>query len=183
MKKISLLFLVLILAACSSKELSVKQATGLLKSYAEKNPVFETTTIDIGERKLRLNKDALEIEHLKQLQEQDLLLLSTTNMRKKFLAKDSIWVVNVALTTHASPFIVDQKKSKAEVKTYLFTIQENADVELKLTSKTKATAKAKLIKEPTPFAVLGKDKNPNTAFIVRDFNLRYKEETGWFVQK
>lgn|SRR5690554_957071 len=183
MKKITLLFFVLVLGACSSKNLTVKQATGLIKNYIEINPVFETSTIDIGERKLRLNKDALEIEHLKQLQEQDLLLLTTTNMRKKFLAKDSIWVVNVALTAQASPFIVNQKKNKAEVKTYLFTIQENADVGLKLTSKFKATAKVKLIKKPTPFAVLGTDKNPNTAFIIRNFNLRYKEEIGWFVQK
>lgn len=183
MKKFICLLSFVALAACTSQSLSVKQATNLINDYIEKNPVFETTTISIGERKLRLNKDATEIDALKSLEQQKLLTLETTDLRKKFLAKDSIWEVNVALTVEASNYIVDQKKAKAEVKTYLFTVQDNSDVELKLNGKTKATAKAKLIKEATPFASLGKDKNPNTAFIVRDFNLKYNEEIGWFVNK
>lgn len=69
------------------------------------------------------------------------------------------------------------------MKTYLFTVQEDSDVQLELNSKTKATASAKLIKTNTPFAGLSKDKNPNAAFITQKFILKYNKETGWYVQK
>ncbi len=183
MKKIALFFLLMVIVACSSESLSVKQATNLIKTHTEKYPYFEKTTLQLGEQKYSVRKDSAEITVLRNLASQDLISLQTIKSHKKLLSKDSVLVVNIGLTTKAADFVIDQKKNKAQVKTYLFTIQENSDVQLELNSKTKATASAKLIKTTTPFAGLSKDKNPNTAFIVRDFTLRYKEETGWFVQK
>ena len=183
MKRVILLFLAVTAVGCSSDSLSVKKATSLINDFTQQYPVFESESIHLGERKLRMNKDAEEIAALKNLESQKLIVLKTNEVRKKLLSKDSVWDVTITLTTDASKYVLDQRKNKAEVKTYLFTIQENSDVELKLNTKTKATAKAKLIKEPTPFAGLSKDKNPNSEFITRDFVLKYKEEVGWYVQK
>ncbi len=184
MKKIySLCLVLLVLTGCSSESLSVKQATSLIQEFTATYPVYESASFALGEQKLRLKKDAAEIEALKRLAGNKLITLETTNLRKKFLSKDSIWEVNVRLTSEASQYVLQQKKNKAEVKTYLFALQDNSEVALKLNGKTKATATAKLIKEPTPFAGISNDKNPNTDFISRDFTLKYKEESGWYVVK
>lgn len=183
MKKIALLFLLTVIAACSSESLSVKQATNLIEDHTEKQPYFEKATLQLGEQKFNVRKDSAKIVVLKNLESQGLIDLKTVSSRKKWLSKDSVLVLNVGLTTKASSFVFDQKKNKAEVKTYLFTIQEDSDVQLELNSKTKATASAKLIKNQTPFAGLSKDNNPNSTFITQKFTLKYNKETGWYVAK
>lgn len=183
MKKLYLLLPVMILMACSSESLSVRDAKGLIDTYTEKNQVFESTTIDLGERKLRIKKDEAEITALKSLESEGLVSMDTSEKYKKFLSKDSVMVVNIRLNAAAAPYVINQKKNRAEVMSYVFELQSDADVSLKLSGKRKATATAKLIKKPTPFAVIGKDKNPNTAFINRDFTLKYKEDSGWYVAK
>ncbi len=183
MKKIILLFLFFGIVACSSESLSVKQATNLIKTHTEKYPYFEKTTLQLGEQKFNVRKDSSELSVLRNLAAQDLISLKTISSHKKLLSKDSVLVVNIGLTTNSANFVVDQKKNKAQVKTYLFTIQEDSDVQLELNSKTKATAKAKLIKTATHFAGLSKDKNPNSDFISQDFILKYNKETGWYVVK
>lgn len=183
MRKIILLLLVTAFAACTSESLSVKQATSLIQDYTAKYPYFEKTTLRLGEQKFSIKKDAAEIAVLKNLETENLISLKSIDLHKKLLSKDSVWVVNIGLTAEASKYVLDQKKNRAEVKTYLFTLEKDSDVDLELHNKTKATAKAKLIKNPTPFAGLSSDKNPNTAFMTRDFILKYKKETGWYVQK
>lgn len=183
MKKIVLLLLIATVAACTSESLSVKQATSLIQDYTEKYPYFEKTTLRLGEQKFNTRKDAEEIAVLKNLESEKLVSLQSVDLHKKLLSKDSVWVVNIGLTAEASGYVLDQKKNRAEVKTYLFTLEKDSDVDLELHNKTKATAKAKLIKKPTPFAGLSRDKNPNTAFMTRDFVLKYKKESGWYVQK
>lgn len=183
MKKIALFFLLMVIAACSSESLSVKQATNLIEARTEKYPYFEKTTLQLGEQKYNVRKDSAELSVLRNLASQDLISLQTIKSHKKLLSKDSVLVVNIGLTTKAADFVIDQKKNKAQVKTYLFTIQEDSDVQLELNSKTKATASAKLIKTTTPFAGLSKDKNPNAAFITQKFILKYNKETGWYVAR
>lgn len=182
-KYIFILLTVVGLVACSSESLSIKQAKSLIENHIEKYPYFEKTSFGLGERKFNMKKDSEEISILKSLEKQNLITLQVIDVHKKWLSKDSVWVVNIGLTANASNYVVDQKKNSADVKTYLFTVQENSDVTLELNSKTKATAKAKLIKAPTPFAGLSKDKNPNADFITQEFILKYNKETGWFVQK
>lgn len=181
MKKIALLFLTIAGIACTSESLSVKQATSLIEEHTENHPYFEKSSFHLGERRLSIRKDAEEISILKQLQTESLININTIDKHKKLLSKDSVWVVNIGLTEKASDYVISQKKNRAEVKTYLFTIQEDSDVSLELNSKTKATAKVKLIKKATPFAGISKDKNPNSAFITRDFMLKYDKKTGWYV--
>ncbi|HLW42090.1 MAG TPA: hypothetical protein VKY82_06950 [Flavobacterium sp.] len=184
MRKIALLFLVVFVTiSCSSDALSVKKATSLINDFTRQHPVYESESIHLGERKLRIQKDKEEIDALKKLESESFISLKTNELRKKLWSKDSIWDVTITLTSDASKYVIDQRKNKAEVKTYLFTIQEKSDVALKLNTKTKATAKAKLIKEPTPFAALSKDRNPHSEFITRDFTLKFRKETGWYVQK
>lgn len=183
MKKIALFFLLMVIAACSSESLSVKQATNLIETHTEKYPYFEKTNLQLGEQKYSVRKDSAELSVLRNLASQDLISLKTISSHKKLLSKDSVLVVNIGLTTKAADFVIDQKKNKAQVKTYLFTIQEDSDVQLELNSKTKATASAKLIKITTPFAGLSKDKNPNAAFITQKFILKYNKETGWYVAR
>ena len=183
MIKTALFFLLMVIAACSSESLSVKQATNLIETHTEKYPYFEKATLQLGEQKFRVKKDSVELSVLKNLASQGFITFNTLNARKKLLSKDSVQVVTIALTANASKYVVNQKKNKAEIKTFLFTIQENSDVQLELNNKTKATATAKLIKQPTPFAGLVKDKNANSEFITQKFVLKYKKETGWYVQK
>ncbi|SEH90829.1 hypothetical protein SAMN02927937_02068 [Paenimyroides aquimaris] len=183
MKKAVLLLLFFGIVACTSESLSVKQATALINDHTEKYPYFEKATLQLGEQKFRVKKDSVELSVLKNLASQGFITFNTLNARKKLLSKDSVQVVTIALTANASKYVVNQKKNKAEIKTFLFTIQENSDVQLELNNKTKATATAKLIKQPTPFAGLVKDKNANSEFITQKFVLKYKKETGWYVQK
>ncbi|HLV50381.1 MAG TPA: hypothetical protein VKY44_00330 [Flavobacterium sp.] len=184
MRKTALLFLIVfVIVSCSSDALSVRKATSLINDYTREHPVYESESIHLGERKLRVQKDEQEIEALKKLEKENLIALKTNELRKKFWSKDSIWDVTITLTSDASKYVIDQRKNKAEVKTYLFTIQEKSEVALELNTKTKATAKAKLIKEPTPFAALSKDRNPHSEFIMRNFTLKFGKETGWYVQK
>jgi len=183
MKKMTLLFLFFGMVACTSASLSVKQASSLINNHIEEYPYFEKANFKLGEQKIRTKKDAAEWSLLTNLSSQELITLQTIDKHKKWLSKDSVLIVNVALTSKAAPFVIDQKKNSAQVKTFLFTLQENSDVQLELNNKTKATATAKLIKQPTPFAGLVKDKNANAAFITQKFVLKYKKETGWYVQK
>src|SRR5690606_33134011 len=177
MRKAALLFLVFGMVACTSESLSVKQATALINDHTEKYPYFEKATLQLGEQKFRVKRDSAELSVLKNLASQGFITFNTLNARKKLLSKDSVQVVSVALTATSSKYDVHQKKNKAEIKTFLFTIQENSDVQLELNNKTKATATAKLIKQPTPFAGLVKDKNANSEFITQKFVLKYKKET------
>lgn len=184
MKKIVLLFIpLLLLVSCSSESLSTKKATSLIQEFCTQYPVFESGSIALGDQKINTNKNAQLVEALKKLEAEKLITLETKDVRKKLLSKDSIWEVTVRLTSDASKYVLDQKKNKAQVKTFLFTLQEDHDVSLKLNAKAKATATAKLIKESTPFAEINADKNPNTDFISRDFVLRYKKDIGWYVVK
>ena len=57
MKKIALFFLLMVIAACSSESLSVKQATNLIKTHTEKYPYFEKTTFQLGEQKYSVRKE------------------------------------------------------------------------------------------------------------------------------
>lgn len=184
MRKIALSFLVVLgLFACSSDALSVKKATSLINDFVGQHPVYESTSMHLGERKLRFKKDSEEIEALKELESHGLLALQTNEVRKRFMSKDSIWNVRISLTALASDYVLDQRKNKAEVKTYLYKVQEQSEVALKLNSKNKATAKVKLIKRPTPFAVIAKDKNPHAEFMTKDFTLKFNKEIGWYVHK
>ena len=183
MKKIALFCMLIAIAACSSESLSVKQASNLIKNHTEKYPYFEKTTLQLGEQKYSVRKDSAELSVLRNLAAQDLISLKTISSHKRLLSKDSVMVVNIGLTTKAADYVIEQKKNKAQVKTYLFTIQKDSDVQLELNSKTKATASAKLIKTNTPFAGLSTDKNPNSEFITQKFTLKYNKETGWYVQK
>lgn len=183
MKNVLILFGIVFLTACNSETLSVKQATNLIKTHTEKYPYFEKASFSLGERKLNLTKDAAEVNALKKLAKEQLINLKEIEIKNRLLSKDSIWTVNIALTANASAYVVNQKKNKAEVKTYTFIIQENSDVCLVLNTKGKATATAKLIKSPTPFAVFGNDTNPHSDFITQNFTLKYKEELGWVVTR
>ena len=183
MKNVLILLCVVFLVACNSESLSVKEATNLIETHTEKYPYFEKATFTLGERKLNLTKDASEVAALKQLAQEQLISLKDIETKKKLLSKDSIWIVNVALTAKASNFVVSQKKNKAEIKTYTFIIHENSNVGLVLNTKGKATATANLIKKPTPFAAFGKDANPHSDFISQTFTLKYKEKLGWVVTR
>lgn len=184
MRKIVLLILVVFgLFSCSSDALSVKKATSLINDFIGQHPVYESASMHLGERKLRFKKDDEEITALKQLESEGLVSLQTNEIKKRFMSKDSIWDVSISLTAKAADYVLDQRKNTAEVKTYIYVVQEKSEVALKLNSKTKATAKVKLIKHPTPFASIVKDRNPHAEFMTKDFTLKFSNETGWYVQK
>ena len=170
------------LVSCQSDGLSVKQAQNLVADYIENYPVYESENIRIGEVKLSYRKDADKIRLIQQLADEGYLSVEEFKNKKKFLSKDSLWVSTIGLERPASKYVITQKKNKVELQTYRYVLQEDSEVSLKMNRKNKATVTAKLIKEPTPFAGLGKDKNPNTTFITRGFDLKYHQDRGWEVK-
>lgn len=168
--------------SCQSEGLSVKQAENLVADYIENYPVYESETVRLGEVKYSYRKDLDKIKLIEQLAEDGYLSVEDTKSKKKFLSKDSLWTATIGLERPASKFVIMQKRNKVELQTYRYVLQEDSEMSLKMSRKDKATLTVKLTKQPTPFAGLGEDKNPNTTFITRGFDLKYYQDKGWEVK-
>ncbi|MTG96675.1 MULTISPECIES: hypothetical protein [Myroides] len=169
------------LTACNNKDISSSRAFDTIGAYLNEKPEFESTTLTLGKKKLRMRKDSLQIEQYKTLEKGGYLEFEDENSKKKWLSKDSIWNVTIKLAEKAHPYVIDQKNDKVTVKTILYTLGDSSNLQLNNNSKKSATASVMLNKEYTPFIALAKDKNPNTKFITKKFKLRYSETTGWSV--
>ncbi|WP_121964572.1 hypothetical protein [Myroides sp. N17-2] len=177
------LFLVLLLSSCNNKDINASKAYDTIEVYLADKPEYETTTIHLGKKKLRIKKDSLQIEQYKSLEKDGYIEFAEETSKKKWLSKDSIWNVTLKLTEKAHPFVIDQKNDKVTVKTILYTLGDSSNLQLNNRSKKSATASVMLNKEYTPFISLAKDKNPNTKFITKKYKLRFTEETGWTINQ
>ncbi len=177
----SFLFMVATITSCSEKDLTTSSALRSIESYLEYKPQYESTTIQLGETKLKTQKDTDLIAAYKDLETTGLLALETKDLKKKWLSKDSIWNVNLKLTDLAAPYVIDQKNNKVTVKSFEYLVNKEKPIEIHNKNKKSASITVMLSKQPTPFAVLAKDKNPNTNFITKKFKLKFSEEMGWEV--
>src|SRR5690554_6369770 len=111
MRKLALLLLVVFVTiSCSSDALSVKKSSSLINDFTRQHPVYESESIHLGERKLRIQKDQEQIDALKKLESESLISLKTTELRKHSWSKDSIWHVTFSLTSETSKYVIDQRK-------------------------------------------------------------------------
>lgn len=179
----SLIMLLILTVSCSSESLSVREAKTLIENFSERYPIYESSKIDIGNQNYRVNKDKETIEALRKLEAEGFLVLSDVEQTKRWFSRDSLLSLHITLSPDAANYVVSQKKNTVEVKTFVFQLDREKDISLELQGNNRARVKATLIKKSTPFTSLGKDKNPNTAFIKKEFNLRYKKESGWYVLK
>src|SRR5690554_6387995 len=108
MRKIALLFLVVFgTISCSSDAMSVKKATSLINDFTRQHPVYESESIHLGERKLRIQKDKEEIEALKKLESESFISLKTNELRHIFWSTASLCDVTITLTSDASNYVTD----------------------------------------------------------------------------
>lgn len=179
--RFSFLFMAATVISCSEKDLTTSSALRSIESYLDYKPQYETTTLQLGETKLKTLKDADLIATYKDLETTGLLTLETKDIKKKWLSKDSIWNVNLKLTDLAAPYVIEQKNNKVTVKSFEYLVNKEKPIEIHNKNKKSASITVMLSKQPTPFAVLAKDKTPNTNFITKKFKLKYSEEMGWEV--
>ncbi|MCP1997503.1 hypothetical protein [Flavobacterium sp. HSC-61S13] len=185
-KNVFLCFLVAstaLLSSCSDENLTTSTALKVIENYLAEKPVYETTSLSLGSLKLRTTKDALEIEHYKNLEKKGLISFEEESIKKKWLSKDSIWNTSIVITDLAKPYIIDQKSSKVTVKTVVYELDKDQPLQINNKSKRTANITVMLFKKETPFSILAEDKNPNSNFITRKFKLKYDEQYGWEVAK
>lgn len=179
--KILVICLGFALWSCSEKDLTTSIALRSIDDYLQYKPLYESTNIQLGKTKLRASKDSELIAIYKKLEEEGYLEFEGDEMRKRWLSKDSIWNTTLKVTDKAAPYVIEQKNSKVTVKTLEYVVNSDKPLEIHNKNKKSASITVMLFKNPTPFAPLGKDNNPNTNFITKKFKLRFNEKYGWEV--
>ena len=176
--------LVLNIVACGDKAtLSDDVALNSIEEYLKSNPIYETANITIGEVKFSVKKDKKNIKAYKELEEKGYLILNLVKQKKKFLSKDSVLTYEAKLTDKARPYVIKQKKETVTLKSLEYKLGDKEQTRFELTGKHSSKAVITLKKVNTDFSILGYDKNPNTNFITKTFNLSYKKNKGWTVTK
>lgn len=160
---------------------SSDEAKDAVEVYLEDFPLFETGYVSLSKLKLSEQRDSVLINDIESLRKEGFINLVTDNKKKKWLSKDSVWIVSPVLTQKAVPYVVEQMPSKAEVKTVEYVIDDDAEVVFDRKAEKSATCTVVLHKVKTPFYAFGKDAMPNSSFITKKYKLRYHEESGWRV--
>lgn len=181
------IFIIIILiiecVSCGDRaSLSDNTALSAVQAYLKTNPIFETTIFNIGKVKFN-SKNQKELNAYKKLAAEGYIEMRLEKEKKKFLSKDSVYTYTVTLTDKTGPYVQKQKKEKVEIRTFEFQLDEKEKAKIELTSKNSGKVIVTLKKVETDFAVLNKDKNPNSPFITKTFKLKYKENEGWVVTK
>ncbi|MEK6450348.1 MULTISPECIES: hypothetical protein [Myroides] len=176
-----LLCLGLFLTSCNDKNINTSKAYSTIESYLNEKPIYESNNFQIGKMRLKTTKDKELITFYKQLENEGYISFEEETAKKKWLSKDSIWNVTLKMAEKSHPFVLSQKNDRVKVKTVVYRLDKNSNVQIENNGKKTATANVMLNKEFTPFAFLYKDKTPNTKFITKKFKLKYSEENGWKV--
>lgn len=183
MKNLSLLIIsLLFITSCNtSGEITSAHAEGLVEEYLALNPHYETAYFDTNKMRLSSKKDAELIETIRDLEDQGLIEIVDENSRKKWFSKDSVFVITPNLTKEALPYVVKQAKNRTEVKTVEYELDDSRDILFTRKTDKSVSFNAILLKKKTPFYSFGKDKNPNSEFITKEFKAKYVEEKGWIL--
>ncbi|MEC4112932.1 hypothetical protein [Myroides pelagicus] len=178
---LSSLFIITLFYSCDNQDISTSKAYDTVQSHLVSKPEYEKTTITVGEKRFRLRKDSLEVSKYRKLEHEGYIEFAEESSKKKWLSKDSIWNVTIKLTSKAHPYVINQNKDKITVKTIMYNLGDEDNLQLNNHSKKSATVSVMLIKEYTPFIILSKDASPNTKFITKNYKLRYNETNGWII--
>lgn len=184
MKKLSLLLYTLLSVLflnCSTKTLTKDAAYQAIESYLEEKPLYESTGFVVGKTKLRVSKDKELISTYEDLEKQGYISFTNRDSRKKWLGKDTIWTATIALTPKANPYIVKLRNNRILVKTLVYKLTQDSNVQIIEKSKRSAQVSTLLFKERTPFSIFKVDKTPHNTYISKNFKLKFTKENNWEV--
>jgi hypothetical protein len=85
------------------------------------------------------------------------------------------------LTEKAAPFVLEQSKDKAKVKTILYEMDDDKPVDFAKTNERSAKATVTLMKVETDFYPFDDNKGSNSDFLTKTYKLRHKKDQGWVV--
>lgn len=169
--------------SCDNKTLNTANAINAIAEYMEKQPIYESATLQVGEINLKVTKDESLIKEYKTLEKEGYIYFSDEITKKRWLSKDSTWTATIKLTDKSHPYVLDQKSNKIKVKTIEYKVNKDSGIQLDNKNAKSANASVMLAKEVTPFVFLKPDSSPHTEFISRKFRLKYTDEAGWIVTK
>ncbi len=171
------------LNACKrSDAVSGGEAKSLVADYLEHYPVYKVGKVNLNRIKLSSKDDKELMQTLNSLIDEGYVTINDEKRRKKWFSKDSVWIVEPALTEKALPYVVEQNKNNVKVKTMEFVLAKDQGVLVKPTGKNSAVATVKLKKKKTPFYYFGHDNMPTVEYATQEFKLKYSEEDGWQVK-
>lgn len=157
------------------------EAASVISNYLEENPEYKTANFAFGEMKFRQLKDQEELNKYKELESAGLITMEIQEQKKVFLSKDSAFVYLIKLTEKAAPFVLDQSKDKAKVKTIIYEMDNDKPVDFAKTNDRSAKATVTLMKVETDFYPFDDNKGSNSEFMTKTYKLRHKKDQGWVV--
>lgn len=163
----------------TSGDITAAEAKDMVISYLQTNPMYETTQFNTSKMRLRSDKDSAQIHQIQALENEGLVEVVDEKSRKKWFSSDSVFVLTPVLTKKALPYVIKQGNNKTEVVTIKYILDENQEVSFNQKTERRATFHVILLKDKTPFYAFGKDSNPNSDFITKEFKAKYDQEKGW----
>lgn len=176
------LLVILFLAGCGNNAvLDQTAASDLVGDHLKTKPVYESKNLTLGEIKFKNNKDKIDLEKFKELEDKGFLEMKLINQKKRFLSKDSVYVYEISLTDKSKPYILKQEGNKAVIKVLSYDLDENKPPTLDKSGNKKATLTVMLKKVKNAFTILYEDKNAGSNFITKTYKLKYEKDQGWAV--
>jgi hypothetical protein len=157
------------------------EAASVISNYLKENPEYKTASFTFGEMKFRQNKDQEELKKYRELESSGYITMDIQEQKKVFLSKDSSFVYLIKLTEKAAPFVLDQSKDKAKVKTIIYEMNQDKPVDFAKTNDRSAKATVTLMKVETDFYPFDDNKGSNSDFMTKSYKLRHKKDQGWVV--
>jgi len=157
------------------------EAASVISNYLAENPEYKTANFTFGEMKFRQIKDQEDLNKYKVLEESGYISMSMQEEKKVFLSKDSSFVYLIKLTEKSAPFVLEQKKDKAQVKTIIYEMDNDKPVNFVKTNNNTAKVTVTLVKAETDFYPFDNNKGSNSEFITKTYKLRHKKNEGWVV--
>lgn len=184
MKKTTLLLLILLsvfFTNCTNHPLTEQQAYEAVEHYLEHNPVYESAGFIMGKMLLRKSKDQALIKTYLDLQQQGYMTISHQDNHKKRLATDTIWTANITLTSKADPYVVKLRNDRLLIKTILYKVTKDSDLQIISKNKRTATISILLFKEKSPFYNFKLEKPSRDIYIEKKYKLRFNTQQTWEV--
>jgi len=157
------------------------EAASVISNYLDENPEYKTANFNFGEIKFRQIKDQEELNKYKGLEESGYITMDVQEQKKVFFSKDSSFVYLIKLTEKSSPFVLEQGKDKAKVKTIIYEMDNDKPVNFVKTNDNSAKVTVTLVKSETDFYPFDNNKGSNSEFITKTYKLKHKKDQGWVV--
>lgn len=164
-------------------KITADEAGEVITDYLQNNPEYKTGRFNFGEMKFSSDKDKIELEKYKKLEDEGYVSLDLEKSKKKFLSSDSSFVYVIKLTDKASDLVLKQDDDRATVKVVTYELASEKPVNFNRVNDNNAKVTVSLKKVNTPFAPFQRSNNENSNFITKTYRLKLDKESGWKVVK